>query len=574
MTWQETVGEERFHVPLWAAHEFFKHRIKNTVAGELRAEIRAFDSAVTRLYERFRVYCSDDLFGFENGGGRFLDEYRRTIQPIRAMLRLPANSEQIGKGVQQVSTYIDRRLLPGPLSEVIRDVDADERVRNRGVIPPSFKDAHKRGVRDPEGDGNDEATFGDNSFGDLVFWREVLRHASEVRSGSILVVTADRKNDWFENQHGDEGLTESIRRRVPKPRPVPMAHPLLVREAFDIGAGTLDLIDPIYCGVLLEAAGTGYLDFASAAIDTQLPKLAGKPTAARNWANRFGQTAQLMGSLSAAANSDAGGEQDGLSDERADQVVAEDLDINFLRASAPLSKEASKFLHAFAAGNVVQRAELLTSIDWATLEDWTQCDLASLGRTIMRAAEVGDPSATSFVSHLRDQAPELSARVREPLYFGCLGALYFDDVLDRRVPSGALVILAVLDLVSLPEVARATAAIGEALKGQPPLFIPGSEPGELAMEIVTQSSADNKSPADLLSIRLADKDLTTTLQTDEALRFSTILKLEPPTRDLKVGALLDVLARYHLLPRQVIRPNLDSDLVVRVAEYAGVELDV
>src|SRR5262249_53832613 len=157
----------------------------------------------------------------------------RTVQPLRAMLRLAEKSDQFAIGVQQVSTYIDARLLPGPLYEVVADIEADERVRNRGVIPPSFKDAHKRGGKRADGATEEPPPPGDNSFGDLVFWREVLRNAANVRAAAVVVLTADRKNDWFENHLGDQGLTEAIRKRIPRPRPVPAPHPLLVREAFD-----------------------------------------------------------------------------------------------------------------------------------------------------------------------------------------------------------------------------------------------------------------------------------------------------------------------------------------------------
>ena len=575
MVWQRAVGQDRFHVPLWAAHEFFKHRLKSTVPNELSSEIKSFDKAATRFYQNFRVYCSDDLFGFENSGALFLDEYRRTVQPLRALMQLANNSKQIETGIQQVSTYIDQQLLTGPLSEIIDNVDTDERIRNRGVIPPSFKDANKRGGRKPEIENNEDVGSGDNSFGDLAFWREVLRHASKVKARSVIVATGDRKNDWFENQHGDEGLTEEIRRLVQKPRPVPMPHPLLVRETFDRNAGSLDLIDPMYCGVLLQKKGSAYLDFASAALDNQLPKLTGKASAARSWAGRFGQAARVIGSPAAPAKMD-GADGEDLPDtveDGADEVALADLNVDFLTISTKISKEAEQFIRAFNVGDVGRRAQLLTSIDWTALASWAVADLAALGRTVVRAAEGGDPSAIGFVSDLRDQAPGLPPQVREPLYFGCLGALYFDDTLNRRAPSGAPVVLAVLDLVNLPEVSHAAEAVGEALKTQPPLFSPGAPPSTLQVEVVTNPSADNKSPADLLAIRLGDRDLTTTLQTEDTLLFTAILKRQPPTRDFKLGALLDVLARYHLLPRQLVKLNLDGDLVVRVAEYAGVELD-
>jgi len=70
-----------------------------------------------------------------------------------------------------------------------------------------------------------------------------------------------------------------------------------VREAADRGAGELALIDPIYCGALMEKKGQQYKAFAAAAMDTTLPKLANKNLQGQVWATRLGQAARLVGTL-------------------------------------------------------------------------------------------------------------------------------------------------------------------------------------------------------------------------------------------------------------------------------------
>lgn len=569
--WQAAIGMERFHVPLWSAHEFFKHRLKNTVTNEFKSDVRAFDDAVVHLYEKLQLYCSDELFGFDNSGALFLDEYSRTVQPLRAMLQLAQKSEQFERGVQAVSAYIDLHLLPGPLSEVIANVDIDERVRNRGVVPPAFKDAHKRGSRRPDVHTDEDASAGDNSFGDLVFWREVLRHSSTAGTGNLIILTADRKNDWFENHHGDKGLTPGIRRRILKPRPVPTPHPLLVREAFDRGSGHLVLLDPMYCGVLLERAGQDYGQFARAALDTQLPKLDGKPTAARSWAKRFGVQASLLGG-------GLGGEHHNDEDEQPEAEQLEQFDpsqlqIVHLSPSVKLAKSAVALFARFAQSDVVKRAEILENLDWSELDDWESQPLIALGRTLVRSAEAGDPASENFLIAFRDQAPQLSEKIREYLYFGALGAIYYTDTLALRSPSNSPIVLSILDLVTFAEVRHAANTIGESLAETGVLFRPGSVEA-LDIDIVTKPSADNKSKADLLAIKLNDINLITLLQDETAHQFSRLLnRIEGPF-DIEVGALIDLLARYHRLPRQLLSSNMNLDQQVRVPLYAGVELDV
>ena len=37
--WITAQGAQRFHVPLWGAHEFFKHQVTNTIRAELKFEL-------------------------------------------------------------------------------------------------------------------------------------------------------------------------------------------------------------------------------------------------------------------------------------------------------------------------------------------------------------------------------------------------------------------------------------------------------------------------------------------------------------------------------------------------------
>jgi prefoldin subunit 5 len=71
-------------------------------------------------------------------------------------------------------------------------VDGEERYKQK--IPPGFKDASK---------SSESEVFTDKcrKYGDLIVWKQVLEHSSEVKKGVVLV-TDDKKEDWWERFKG------------------------------------------------------------------------------------------------------------------------------------------------------------------------------------------------------------------------------------------------------------------------------------------------------------------------------------------------------------------------------------
>lgn len=97
--------------------------------------------------------------------------------------------------------------IGSPLSEPDYNAllkEGKERFSKR--IPPGFMDQKKSG---------------DDKFGDLVFWEEVLVHAGAQQRG-VVIVCEDQKEDWWIRQSGRTlgplpALREEFQRRVQKP---------------------------------------------------------------------------------------------------------------------------------------------------------------------------------------------------------------------------------------------------------------------------------------------------------------------------------------------------------------------
>lgn len=77
--------------------------------------------------------------------------------------------------------------------------NGDERYTNK--TPPGFADADK--AKNP----NDATFVHDHliyqrKFGDLILWRQLIRHAKKTKTKAVLLVTADRKEDWWWREQG------------------------------------------------------------------------------------------------------------------------------------------------------------------------------------------------------------------------------------------------------------------------------------------------------------------------------------------------------------------------------------
>jgi len=246
--WTGVVGTDRFHVPLWSAHEFFKHQMEDSFLTEFNGQLNTFDAAAQRLLSLCRFVRFGRPLWLSLSREQFLSELQTNMQRIRTILEIAKKKVRMNfiMDRKEVAAFIDVCLIDTFLPKVLARIEAEERVRNRGRIPPSFQDAYKRGPRSgrPPRRGRGEP-WGDNSFGDLVIWKETLRHAKEARASAVIIATNDRKNDWYVNFRGGQSVAGEIRQLSPNIGSVPEPHPLLQKEArCSVPIGGLTLIDP------------------------------------------------------------------------------------------------------------------------------------------------------------------------------------------------------------------------------------------------------------------------------------------------------------------------------------------
>ena len=90
-----------------------------------------------------------------------------------------------GEHQNKLSNLLEGKVLPPFTSEEIAAIEKEGELRYSDKVPPGWKDASK----------------GENRYGDLINWKEILRFAKD--SGkSIIFVSNDVKEDWVVNVKG------------------------------------------------------------------------------------------------------------------------------------------------------------------------------------------------------------------------------------------------------------------------------------------------------------------------------------------------------------------------------------
>ncbi|HEX8486764.1 PIN-like domain-containing protein [Sphingomonas sp.] len=279
----------RLHVPLWAGHEYLRHHVSKTVVTNL-AETADKLRKVGGLYSVLHPYLDVPLGEGTPNANRV--QARRVLAQASGLADLlgawsaayPANATAVISFVNRNSTG---------RTNVFDEIDGIEAVggaRFSGRLPPGFGDRNKkeklsgraaaanarhelvtgedtRVQEDADAEAEEDPKMvGHNKWGDLILWKEVLQHARLQRARTIVLLTNDRKNDWYLGGGTNAGMDAEML-AAERLKPIPRPHPVLMAEARSVaGVRNLALLDSPYLGFLLKrlrpAAADAFKDVA------------------------------------------------------------------------------------------------------------------------------------------------------------------------------------------------------------------------------------------------------------------------------------------------------------------------
>ncbi|MCK1539812.1 PIN-like domain-containing protein [Bradyrhizobium sp. 176] len=551
--WMKQVGEDRFHVPVWSAHEYFNHHVNGLIGRKLSDAAEAMRQTADRTYSEIRPFLGEPV---DERSSRDFHLQARDI--LVGLKRLAVDvgrwkEKHYQQHLQEVADIITSlRLRNRPsIIDFMADIDVLERNRYSGRIPPGFKDRHKRPKKsEPAKGGAAPELLGDNRYGDLMFWREVLEHASADQAiTAIVVISNDGKNDWQMGGSRSPEEDQEMRQLRKDWPPIPTVHPMLRYEANYAAATTsVMLIDCEYLALLLRKTGVDADDFVEAAIATQLPD----PRADER-AKRKSKVRQVL------ADSPAGSSE-------GDQIVTSNYAL--VRASRGKHITAAAQAMVSAMFDAATSGEVVPPTD-AFLTEATTTDLVQLGRFVHSRAASGDALGVTRLSDLTAGLVDLPGGTATCIYFGILVSIYFDENNAVRLPPAALGLDGLVRLRGDDFASRAFEALEFRFKNEPKRspFVIDRTREKLEVSVLTREVASSDCPM-IVSLQIDGVELLTAAQSEEASRLKALLEGRTP---VSLRELVDIAARCFGIPTLLIKIGDRANWEFAYEELTGFE---
>ena len=162
----------------------------------------------------------DDILAnsqFTGGRDQFLDGFLSTIKSLDTYTRAFKTQFKVGDVHNEITKHFSTVVLTSDLTELCAKANREGDTRFEHRLPPGFKDGGK----------------GENRFGDLIIWYEILNKSKELKANfdHVLFLSNDEKSDWVYAPKFRANVSGGTRKFVSNKNPViKIADPRLVSE--------------------------------------------------------------------------------------------------------------------------------------------------------------------------------------------------------------------------------------------------------------------------------------------------------------------------------------------------------
>jgi hypothetical protein len=236
--WAATLGE-RTHIPLWSMHEYHRHHTMGTLRANLVKPADELMNAAKAFQKEVGKYSDQPLLSGQSEA-TYQDSVAKVIASLKELSDV-AKRWDYDRCAADVIDWMNSRVCQmQTVFQSMATLEAKGTARYTQDMPPGFLDRCKE----------DAPTKGSNRYGDLLFWEEVIQHARTVGARTVIIVTRDRKEDWFARAV-EPDVKLDWKRVKAKWLPVPSPHPTLAFELKIEAKADLVLLDELYLGALL-----------------------------------------------------------------------------------------------------------------------------------------------------------------------------------------------------------------------------------------------------------------------------------------------------------------------------------
>jgi hypothetical protein len=509
--WAASLGE-RTHVPLWTMHEYYRHHCAGTLKDRLMRSASELDAASKAFLSKVAPYADRPLMAGQPEAA-YREALRIAANRLDNLVAL-AKDWNYEESAVETLTWMNGRTCAGTtVFDALPGLIANGKGRYTQDVPPGFEDRRKK----------DRMSRGSNRYGDLLFWQEVMAHAEAGGSKAVLVVSNDRKKDWYFKM-ADAVVDPQWKRLRSRWEPVPVPHPTLAFELKSkAGIDSLDLLDQLYLGAIVWKTGRPqYERFASVAIDieAQQPPRASSATIVKPSQKRSeNATIGLKDAIDLV--------KAGLTQPDAAAVTLGDR----LEGTAP---DAESFVQGFSA---------------LDLEPLSQAAVVCFARTIHDRALDGSGPAQALTARLMGMLDKLDADTAACTYLGFALSAYFVDGVPRPRPHSHVMaeLFAWQDDTAFSKVLQ---VLGRHLVSQrsPAIYLPNSQNKRMEV-VVTHDARTRQNPVELVQVSFDGKALLTAAEVRPDLLLRTQLR---GASECSVGEVVRTLCSFYGVPAELV----------------------
>jgi hypothetical protein len=241
LQWCRTSLDKRIYIPTWSVHELYKHIREGTIKNNASKTINESKKGIKNILEYICITSHDSLCGSAGYPSKaaMVTETRDNVIKIIKILEALSKDNNYEDAIASITEFVNAHIIESDTFRVLESISGAYDVRFAGRVPPGYKDDAKK----------------ENTFGDLVFWHEVLQHLKNTNvTGSAIIITNDDKSDWHHKGQmliGYDGKpknhqdpSEGFEAKIP--------HPLLQHEARLAGIQEVIIINMPVLSVVLD----------------------------------------------------------------------------------------------------------------------------------------------------------------------------------------------------------------------------------------------------------------------------------------------------------------------------------
>ena len=554
----------RVHVPIWSAHEYLKHHVAETIVVELSKKTKEIQRLVRHTYAYFRPFIDEPLGEGGEDPSSIRSEARVSLNTLHRLTeKISKWNKSYQKHASEVISFINS-ITPQQTS-VYEQLDNISQIGNGrfvGSVPPGHKDRWKKGSDEQSSRSADEALTGSNRYGDLVFWKEILSHAKQMKAAALVVITNDRKNDWYLGGRNIGNVDTALRALRRNWKPVPRPHPMLVMEAKLVAqVKQVELLDSAYLALLLrDVAEPEVRSFADVAIIPDGSD-SGKEGDEQAKSPKTGQ-----GPAFAEPSSGLVDKQYLFSDSEKVNNTKGQFRKALLESRNDIDHEHKSVLQSWRA-SVEEKQSLSETITSDTLHDFDHKQLACLARELHDRVLQKISGYEEAVADLVSVLDEIPLNTAASLYLGLLSSMYLvRKTNESRIPPYSPVAEFLFARQSADYALNGVYVVAERLSDNEcrPLYLPNSDCPSIKMTLNVEPDAATLD--ELCSLTIEGTELLTPAQSDEFLRLGALFDSEGPIDRTKI---IRKACELFAIPYEQVEPADMFDLSYSLTKTVG-----